>query len=160
MMMTLGFVATTFAVPAATADTQTICPTDTPSGPCVRIDPSSSAGDGDCDDSNGAGAVSHTADAWTGTYPAGNSTLEVENQCNEPYGGPYASDWTGAHVTLYTPLDRYPTKWVGIYWGNNWQGDCVAGAFTGGRWGPNVYQDLSPVICSVSHEPPTLPTLP
>lgn len=160
IILTLGLATILVAIPHASAEPHAVCPTDAPSGPCVRIDPSSSAGDGDCDDANGAGSVSHTADAWTGSYPVGNSTLELENQCNEPFGGPYASDWLGVHVVVYTPVDRYPTKWVGVYWGNNWQGDCVAGAFTGGRWGPNVFQDLSPVLCVVSDGPPTLPSLP
>lgn len=153
-IVTMSFLATAlFLVPSASADPTTVCPLET-APPCASVTPSATTGDGDCDSSNGAGSVNHQVDAWTGAYPVGNSSAQALNQC-----GAYAG-YTAAYVTVYTPADRYPTKWVGFYWIQH-AGGCYAGVYTGGRGGgiagQNVFQDLGPVVCPLG-APPTLPS--
>lgn len=147
MAVTLGFLATVLAAPAVSADTTTVCALD-PVPPCAQITHGSATGDGDCDESNGAGTVAHGVQLWTGPYPAGNSSVRVQNECG-------SEDYAVADLTVYTPLSFYPTKWVGVYWAEHSAG-CFAVAYTGGRYGPNTYQDLS-VICTVLGGPPILP---
>jgi hypothetical protein len=147
----IGLVVAVFAGPAASADSETVCPLGS-TGPCATVTPSETTGDGDCDASNGSGSVTHKVEANTGSYPVGNSSVVVENSCNSD-----TYDWTNVFVTVYTPLSSYPSGWVGFGWIENSAGYCWAGAWTGGRVVPSAYQDLSPVLCEVVGGPPTLP---
>lgn len=147
-LMAFSFLATAvMIVPPASADATTVCPLGTP--PCASVETGTTTGDGDCDQSNGSGSRYHGVNAWTGTFPVGNSSVRAENACTP------AEDYFVVDVTSYTPLYPYPTKWVGFYWGLNerW---CFSALYTGGRAPPNTYQDTSAVTCAVGG-PPTLP---
>lgn len=152
MRVTSLFVMLLFALPAASADTTYECALD-PAPPCVRVVHGDTTGDGDCDAANGAGTYTNEANVWTGANPLGNSSVRVQNSCTTSESG--GERWAAVLVDLYTPLSGYPTKWVGFYWGEN-AVHCFAPAYSGGRYGPNVYEDLGPAVCELGG-PPVLP---